>query len=161
MKRILMLLVVLALSAVVAGPLMAQANPFVGTWKLNVAKSKAGSGPALPQSLTRTVAADGAGATYTFTGVSSDGKPVSYSFSTNYDGKDSAITGNGAPGGADTISIKRLAPSKSSAVLKKGGTEVGTSVAEVSKDGKVTTLNMKGKGADGKEFSGVTVYDKQ
>jgi hypothetical protein len=161
MKRILMLLVVLALLAVVAGPLMAQANPFVGTWKLNVAKSKAGSGPALPQSLTRTVAADGAGATYTFTGVSANGKPMSYSFSTNYDGKDGALTGNGAPGGADTISIKRVAPSKSSAVLKKAGTEVGTSVAEVSKDGKVTTITMKGKGADGKEFTGVTVYDKQ
>jgi hypothetical protein len=161
MKRILMLLVVLALSAVVAGPLMAQANPFVGTWKLNVAKSKAGTGPALPQSLTRTVVAAGVGATYTFTGVGSDGKPVSYSFSTNYDGKDGAVTGNGAPGGADTIAIARTAPNKATAVLKKGGAEIGTSMSEVSKDGKVTTLNMKGKGADGKEFSGVTVYEKQ
>jgi hypothetical protein len=160
MKRILMLLAGLALSAVAAGPLMAQANPFLGTWKLNVAKSKAGGGM-MPQSLTRTVTADGAGVKYSFTGVGADGKAVEYSFTTNYDGKDAAVTGTGAPGGADNIAIKRTAPNKASAILKKGGSEVGTSLSEVSKDGKTTTLTMKGKGADGKEFTGVNVYDKQ
>jgi hypothetical protein len=160
MKRVLMLLTVLAAYAVVAGPLMAQANPFLGTWKMNAAKSKAGGAP-LPQSATRTVVADGAGAKYTFAGTGADGKAYEYSFSTNYDGKDGAITGSGAPGGSDTISIKRTGPGKATAILKKGGTEVGTAMSEVSKDGKTTTVTNKGTGADGKPFTGVTVYDKQ
>jgi hypothetical protein len=160
MKRILMLLVVLTLSAVAAGPLMAQANPLAGTWKMNAAKSKAGGAP-LPQSMTRTVVADGAGAKYTFTGTGADGKAVEYSFSTNYDGKDGAITGSGAPAGADSIAIKRTGPNKATAILKKGGTEVGTAMSEVSKDGKTTTVTNKGTGADGKPYTGVTVYDKQ
>jgi hypothetical protein len=40
MKRILMLLPVLALSLVASRVSLAQENPFIGTWKLNVGKSK-------------------------------------------------------------------------------------------------------------------------
>jgi hypothetical protein len=160
MKRVLMLLTILAAYAVVAGPLMAQANPFAGTWKMNAAKSKAGGAP-LPQSVTRTVVADGAGAKFTFAGTGADGKAYEYSFSTKYDGKDGAVTGSGAPGGADSIAITRTGPNKATAVLKKGGTEVGTAMSEVSKDGKTTTVTNKGTGADGKPYTGVTVYDKQ
>src|ERR1700734_4075130 len=164
MKRILLLLAVLAISAVVSAPLMAQtmtaSNPFVGTWKLNTAKSKY-TGVPMPKSLTREVAADGAGAKYTYKGTDSEGKTIDYSFSTNYDGKDSAITGSGAPGGAATLAIKRANPSKSTAVLTKGGKEVGKSEADVSKDGKVTTIKGSGKTADGKDYTTVSVFDKQ
>ncbi len=62
MKRALFVLSLLVLSSV---PLLAQDNPFVGTWKLNLAKSKFEPGPA-PKSQTRTVVAQGDGAKYTF-----------------------------------------------------------------------------------------------
>ena len=94
MNRVLWLVCVLALAAVAAGSLPAQSNPFVGTWKLNLSKSKFDGMPA-PRSLTRTVVAEGAGAAYTFSGVDADGKPIEYSFTSNYDGKDSAVTGSG------------------------------------------------------------------
>jgi hypothetical protein len=139
---------------------MAQDNPFVGTWKLNVAKSKAEPGP-VAKSQTRTVVADGAGAKYTFEGVKGDGTSYAYSFTTNYDGKDLPITGTGAPGGADSIAIKRLSPNKAEAILKKGGKEVGKSTAEVSEDGKVTIVRGNGKNPDGAEYHTVSVYDKQ
>ena len=159
MKRVLLLLTVLAFCAVAASPAKAQANPFAGTWKMNAAKSKLAG--AAPKSVTRTVVADGAGAKYTFTGVKADGTAYEYSFSTNYDGKDGAITGTGGPDGADTIAITRVGPGHATAILKKGGTQVGTAVSQVSKDGKVTTVTDKGKGADGKENTSVTVYEKQ
>ncbi|HSY59836.1 MAG TPA: hypothetical protein VK795_09760 [Terriglobales bacterium] len=160
MKRILFLFAALALSAVAAGPLMAQGNSFVGTWKLNLAKSKFGSMPA-PKSLNREVVAQGAGATYTSSGVAADGSAVNYSFTTNYDGKDQPVTGSGTPGGADAIAIKRVSPNKAEATLKKGGKQIGTAVATVSKDGKTTTVTTTMKSADGKDVVATSVYDKQ
>ncbi|MCU1326431.1 MAG: hypothetical protein JWN34_1801, partial [Bryobacterales bacterium] len=44
---------------------------------------------------------------------------------------------------------------------KKGGTYKGTGQWAVSNGGKTATLTTKGTGADGKPFSGVTIYDKQ
>lgn len=164
MKRILLLLAVLALSAAVSGPLkaqaMTQANPYLGTWKLNLEKSKFTGTPA-PKNLTREVVADGAGAKYTYKGTAADGKAIEFSFTTNYDGKDSAITGSGAPGGADALAIKRISANKTEAIVKKDGKEIGKSSAEVSKDGKVTTIRQSGKTSEGKDFSTVLVYDKQ
>jgi hypothetical protein len=160
MKRFLFLLCFVVIAALAAGPLMAQTNPFIGTWKLNVAKSKFEPGPA-PKSQTRTIVAEGDGAKYSFEGVRADGTAISYSFTVKYDGKDYPITGAGAPGGADSISIKRVGTNKAEAVLKKDGKEVGKSVAEVSKDGTVSTVKSKGKTPDGKGYSSDSVYDKQ
>lgn len=160
MRRSLCVLVLALFTAVIAAPVFAQENPFVGTWNLNVAKSKFEGAPA-PKSLTRTVTAVGSGAKYSFEGVAGDGTSYSYSFVTTYEGKDSPVTGTGTPGGADTIALKRINAHKVEGTLKKGGKEVGKVTAEVSKDGKVSTVTMKGKTADGKEASTVSVYDKQ
>jgi hypothetical protein len=160
MKRSLFLVCALVLSALAAGPLAAQDNPFVGTWKLNLAKSKYVGMPA-PKDQTRTVTLNGKTATYSFTGTAADGSAVKYSFDTNYDGKDSAITGVGMPGGADSIALSPITSRHTSAVLKKGGKEVAKAEAMVSKDGKVTTVTTKGTGADGKPLSATSVYDKQ
>jgi len=160
MKRILLLLSALALSAVVSAPLMAQGSPFVGSWKLNAEKSKY-TGVPMPKSLDRTIEADGAGLKYAYKGTSGDGKPIDYTFSTKFDGKPSPINGSGAPGGADSLTLKRVNASKTTAILSKGGKEVGKSTAVVSKDGKVTTITGTGTTADGKEYSTTSVFDKQ
>jgi hypothetical protein len=160
MKRTLCVLTFVVFAAIVAAPLFGQANAFLGTWKLNVAKSKLGAGPA-PKSLTRTITAEGSGAKYSFEGEAADGSAISYSFVTNYDGKDSPVTGTGMPGGADGIALKRIDAHKVEGILKKGGNEIGRVSAEVSKDGKASTVKTKGKSADGKEFSIESVYDKQ
>ncbi len=154
--------VVLALVFCIAmsGTLCAQDNPFTGTWKLNTAKSKFEPGPG-PISMTRTITAKGTGASYSFEAVGADGASIAYGFSTNYDGKDSTVTGTGAPGGADTIALKRVSSRKVEGTLKKAGKEIGKVSAEVSSDGKVSTVKSKGKTADGKDFSTESVYDKQ
>jgi hypothetical protein len=159
MKSVLKFVVVAVLAAVASGTMQAQENPLVGTWKLNTAKSKSSPTP-VAKSLTRTITAQGDGAKYVFEGVAADGSPIAYSFAVTFDGKDAPITGSG-PGGADTISIKRINPNEYEATLKKGGKVVATSKAEVSKDGKVSTVTSKGTGSDGKPMSMTSVYDKQ
>lgn len=160
MKRTISVFALVVFAAVAVSRLLADDNPFAGTWKLNVAKSKFTPGPA-PQSQTRTVVAQGDGAKYTFDVVAADGSTKSYSFETKYDGKDSPITGAGAPGGADTISLKRINSHKVEATLKRAGKVSGASVSEVSADGKTTTLHSKGTNPDGTPYSTSTVFDKQ
>jgi hypothetical protein len=159
MKRVLQF-VAIALFAVVGSSLVyAQSSPLVGTWKLNVTKSEFDPGPA-PKSLTRTVEAQGDGVKYMFDGVAADGKPVAYSFSVKFDGKDNPIMGS-MPSGADTISAKRIDANNFEATLKKGSKVIGTSKVTVSKDGMVTTVESKGTNAAGVKTHDVQVYDKQ
>jgi hypothetical protein len=160
MKRVMIVLAILIFGAVAARPLLAQDSPFIGTWKLNVEKSKSDGTP-LAKSLTRTITADGSGLKYSYDGVAADGSAISYSFSSNFDGKASAVTGSGMPGAADSITLKRINANKTTATLTKGGKEIAKSEAEVSKDGKVATVKSKGKTADGKDFSTSSVFDKQ
>jgi hypothetical protein len=159
MRRGLFVLLFFVL-AVVGRPLLAEDNPFLGTWKLNVAKSNFGTLPA-PKSQTRTIAAQGNGVKYSFEGVGADGTPFAYSFLTYYDGTEAAVTGTGSPGGADSITLKRVNSHKIEGTLHKGGKDIGKVTAEVSKDGKVATVKLKGRAADGKEYSTDVVYDKQ
>ena len=57
----------------------AQSNPLVGTWKINLAKSKYTPGP-LPKSLTRTTEAVGQSFKTTFEGINGQGTPVKVVF---------------------------------------------------------------------------------
>ena len=159
MKTVLRMLAVSVFAVVACATVQAQTNPLVGTWKLNVEKSKYDPGPA-PKSLTRTVVAQGEGVKYTFEGVSGDGKPISYGFSVNFDGKDNPINGT-IPSGADAIAAKRKDPNHYVATLKKGGKEVGISRVTVSADGKTTTVDSTGTTASGAKAHDVQVYDKQ
>ena len=159
MKRVLMLMAIALIAVVGSSPLQAQGNPLVGTWKLNVTKSKFDPGPA-PKSMTRTVEAQGDGVKYTFAGVGADGKPVAYGFAVKFDDKDNPIMGS-MPSGAETISAKRLDANTFEATLKKGGKTIGTSKVTVSKDGKTTTVESNGTNAAGVKTHDVQVYDKQ
>ena len=160
MKRVLQFVAIAAVLAVVGSyTLRAQNDSLVGTWKLNLTKSKYDPGPA-PKSLTRTVAAEGDGVKYTFAGVADDGTALSYSFTVHFDGKDNPVTGN-MPGGVDAISAKRVDSNHYVATTKKGGKEIGTAHVEVAKDGKVTTVDSTGTTASGAKSHDVQVYDKQ
>jgi hypothetical protein len=159
MKRLLQLVAITLLAFAGSATLRAQSNPLVGTWKLNVTKSKFDPGPGY-KSLTRTVEAQGDGVKYSFEGVAADGKPVAYGFSVKFDGKDNPITGS-MPSGADTISAKRTDSNHYVATQKKGGKDIGTSKVTVSKDGKVTTVDATGTTASGAKSHDVQVYDKQ
>jgi hypothetical protein len=154
MKRTLVFVIFAVFGFATASHLLAQ-NTTLGTWKLNVAKSKYTPGPA-PKSMTRTVASEGDKVKYTFEGVAADGSPISYSFTVAYDGKDYPITGSGMPGGADSISFNQ----SNEATLKKTGQPVLISKVKVSADAKVTTITQTsapGKGS----VNNTVIYEKQ
>jgi hypothetical protein len=160
MKRVSLLLAVVVLCLGVPALMLGQDNPNIGTWKLNVEKSKYTGIPA-PKGLTRTVSADGDSVKYSFEGTGADGTALAYSFTVKYDGNDVPVTGSGMPYGADHVDIKRVDSHTFSATLKKGDKVVATSRSVVSHDGKTTTLTSKGTDANGKAGSSTQVYDKQ
>jgi hypothetical protein len=160
MRRILFILALAALCfGIPSAMLAADSNPNVGTWKLNLEKSTYPAGQA-PKSLMRTVTIDGDNVKYSFEGQAADGSSLTYSFTTQYDDKDTEITGTG-PFGADHISIKRVNSHMYTATLKKGDKVTGTSHTTISHDGKTATINGKGVDKDGKPVKTNQVYDKQ
>jgi hypothetical protein len=156
MKRALAFAFVVIFVAIASAQLFAQANPLLGTWKLNVAKSKY-TGTPMPKEMTRTLEAEGDSVKYTYAGTAADGSPVSYGFTAKYDGKDVPMTGT-APGGVDMIAIKRVNANTTEATQKKAGKVVANTKVEVSKDGRVTTITSK-SAVDSSHY--VAVYDKQ
>jgi hypothetical protein len=160
MKRFFVIVTVVALSLIASVLLQAQSKSQMGTWKLNVAKSKWVNLQA-PKSETRTVEAQGDGAKYSFEGVAADGSHFAWGFTTNYDGKASAISGVGGPNGADTEALSRVDANTTTAKSMENGKVVQTTTAVVSRDGKVTTLTSKGTNAQGQPTSSTTVFDKQ
>ena len=159
MRRILVLVPVLVLSLLASGVSLAQNNPFVGTWKLIVAKSKF-AGVQAPTSETRTVVAQGDGLKITYEGITADGSSISYSITTNFDGKDVPYSGT-QPTGADAVASKRVDTNTTTSISKKAGKTLYTTKTVVSKDGKVTTQTSKGTNAQGQPLSITTVWDKQ
>jgi hypothetical protein len=158
MKRILALTALVVMSLAASGVSHAQDNPFVGTWKVNLAKSKY-SGEQPPKSETRTVVAQGDGLQVTYQGIAADGSPISRSFTTNLDGKDSPISGT-QPFGADTIAVKRVGNTLTS-IAKKAGKTLYTTTSVVSYDGKIITQTTKGVNGDGLPIHITTGWDKQ
>jgi hypothetical protein len=130
----------------------------VGTWKLNLAKSKFDPGPA-PKSQTLKIEAWGEdGVKYAADGMDPDGKPMHWEFQGKYDGKFVPFKGN--PDG-DMLSYKRIDANTVEATTQMKGAVVGHTKVVVSADGKTRTLTQTGKNAKGQTVNNVLVYEKQ
>ena len=157
MRRLTLLAIMVAVSALVLGSIAEAADNQVGTWKLNVAKSKYSPGPP-PKEGTLTVEAIPNGLKITIQGTDAEGKPVHMEFAPKYDGKD--VPATGMPG-ADTISMKKIDDYTVEAVSKKEGKPRTTTRTVVSKDGKTRTTTQKGTNAKGEKVNNTIVYEKQ
>ena len=133
-------------------------DPRIGTWKLNVEKSKYSPGPA-PQSVMVKVEPAGQGEKTSTAFVNADGSRTATEYTANFDGKDSPLTGSQF--GADTVAIKRVDARTLERTDKKGGKVVATSTRVVSEDGKTMTVTTKGTNAQGQAVNNVTVWEKQ
>ncbi len=131
----------------------------LGTWKLNVAKSKTTStNPAKSRTEVWEATPDG-GVKVTRSEQLTDGTAFNFSYAYKYDGKEYKATG----GPFDTISVKRVDENTTSfAVVKKtDGTYNQTGQNVISKDGKTRTLTAKGTDAKGKPIAVTLIFDKQ
>ena len=148
-------LVALALTTVAA----LAADNTIGTWKLDVAKSKYTPAPMPIKSLTVTREASDGGVKHTTKGERADGTAINASYTAKYDGKDVQVSGNSQ---YDTIAIKQLNANTLTDERKKtGGPYKATGRTVVSNGGKTMTTTTKGTNADGKEFTQILVFDKQ
>jgi hypothetical protein len=154
MKTILMG-AVLAVASVAAAA--GAADPVLGTWTLNVAKSTFNPGPG-PKSQTRTYSATADGISLTVSGTGADGTAISQESTFKYDGKAYGFTGSKD---YDALSLKRVNGSTVKSIMTKAGKPVGTTTRTISGHGKVLTLSSKGTDSNGKSYSIVGVYDKQ
>lgn len=133
-------------------------DPLMGTWKLNVAKSKFSPGKP-PQSGTTTYEPYGKdGFKFTSDQVDAQGKSTHVTFVAEYDGKDYPITGDPT---RDTIFAKRIDRYTHQTTNKKDGKITTTSRREIAKDGKTMTITSTGKNAQGQEVHNVQVFEKQ
>jgi hypothetical protein len=148
--------VAVGLAVILGGTALAQSsNSEVGTWKLNVAKSKGGTS----KSGTLTIAAAGAGIKVTVDSVGADGTVGHWEFTANYDGKDNRVVGNNP--NSDTAARTRINATTTRTVNKKGGKTTTTLTDVVSSDGKTLTVTSIGTNALGQTVNSVQVYDKQ
>lgn len=142
----------------VSGMLSAQNDPFLGTWKLNLAKSKYSPGPP-PQSQTIKYEPWGNdGLKYTGEQVNAQGNQTHTGYQAKYDGKDYPFTGTQ---NYDAIALKRIDAHTIEGPRKKNGKVVDTARRVVSPDGKTLTLTTKGTNAQGQPVNDVAVFDRQ
>ena len=141
----------------VAGTLAFAGENWVGSWKLNPAKSQLGSAPVV-RAQTLKFEATPDGIKLTSEGTDPDGKPMHGGYVSKFDGKDVPWAGNPV---ADVACPKRIDDNSYENIWKKGGKSVVTAKVAVSKDGKTLTVTQTGTDPHGAATSSVAVYDKQ
>ena len=151
-KRVVLTFVMLFVGATICFA----ANPNLGTWKLNEAKSK--SSPGLPKNVTVVVAAVGDNIKVTLDGVDGDGKPTHSEWTGKFDGKDYPVTDDPT---SDMRSYKTIDDHTLEFAAKKGGKVTISGKVVISVDGKTRTVTVSGTDAAGKKVTGTAVYDRQ
>ena len=131
------------------------ANPQMGTWKLNEAKSKVT--PGMGKSMTVTYSEQGDKIKVTVDGVDKDGKPTHGVWLGKWDGKAYKSTGNLS---WDSAAYKVVNDYTNDITTMKNGKVMWTGHITVAKDGKSRTVTVNGADANGKKFTSKSVYDK-
>ena len=132
------------------------ADPNVGSWKLNEAKSKFAPDTAKNQTVVYT--AEGDSYKCVVDGVDGSGKPAHNEWTGKFDGKDYPVTGDPT---ADTRSIKMVSAGHYSLANKKDGKTVVTGTIVFSADQKTRTVTTHMTDAAGKKVTTVAVYDRE
>ena len=160
MKRLLVFAALVAM-AVFASGLLAQSNPFVGTWKLNSAKSKYTTGLA-PKEITATIQIVGDQDQVSENGTAADGSHISLKYAFPDKGGPGKVLagGNLAKNPFDAVSGNRMDDTFDVRFMK-GGKEMLHTRTVVSKDGKALRETVRGFVPLGNPVSGVLVWEKQ
>jgi hypothetical protein len=140
-----------------AAMILAAADPSLGTWKMNVAKSKFSPGPA-PKNVTSVYGQEGDWIVIKTTGFDPTGQPIDRSNRYKRDGQAYPYDG---PNGRGTITVKRIDDFTSEAVTKLDGGGTVTTRSVISKDGKTRTMTTRGANAKGEKVNNVVVWDRQ
>ena len=138
-----------------AAKMAATANPQLGTWKLNEAKSKIPAGMGKNRTVVYTEQGDKV--KVTVDGMDKDGKPTHSVWVGKFDGKAYPTKGNLSWSSA---AYKVVNDRTNQITTMKDGKVVWSGTITVSPNGKSRTVTMNGTDTSGKKFSGKAVYDK-
>lgn len=138
--------------------LSAADDPLIGTWNLNLAKSKYTPGPPPRSRVLKIEPAGGNSFKLTNDAVLADGKKTHVVETFIQDGKDHPLHDNP---NADAQLNRQIDLYTTETINKKGGKTVQTLRRVVSKDGKTMTITIKGTTPSGAPLDDVRVFDKQ
>ena len=133
------------------------ADPAVGTWKMNLAKSTFAGIPAYKSQI-RIYSRSGQDITLKMTTVSAEGKETTTQAIYKVNGKDYPSMGNPD---FDSLSGVQIDTNTVEFTLKKAGKQVGKIRRAVSKDGQTLTINYVITNASGIQTAALTFFDKQ
>lgn len=153
-NRILLVTAALCLTAT-AGAFAA--NPFIGTWKLDEAKSKFSSGAPKNHTVTYSEAKKDM-IKVTVDGVDKDGKPVHWTWKGKFDGQPYKVKGSTT---ADTIALKSVNERTNDMTVMKDGKVVQTGTIAVAEDGKSRTVTTTSTDAKGEKHTDEAYYTKE
>ena len=149
---------VLGLTSIVA---LGQAKPdptiLMGTWKLNVAKSKFNPGPA-PKSTTLTFKPTATGVSFTFDSVTAEGQTTHGQNNETFDGRPYAVKFSNFSGMRTTKWVDAFTLTEVNTLDGKVRT---SRTMVISKDGKTLTVTAKGINDQGQATNNIAVLEKQ
>jgi hypothetical protein len=149
-------LLILALCFVGVAAAYAADDAFMGTWKLNEAKSKFGLGAT--KNTTVIYEAAGDNVKITVEGTDKDGKATHNEWTGKFDGKDYPVTGDPT---SDARSYKKINDHTLTFTATKDGKATLSGRIVVSPDGKSRTATTTATDAKGTKVKSTAVYDKQ
>jgi len=140
-----------------AATLVGAANPIVGTWKLNSAKTKHRPGPS-PKGVTAVYSQEGDWIIGRFTGVDAADRPFTSTHRYKQDGKDYPSQWGSRRG---VLSVRKIDDHTAEVVLKfeDGGTTTRQRV--ISKDGNTMTFTDSGRNSKGETINAVMIWERQ
>jgi hypothetical protein len=144
---------------------LAQNDPLIATWKLNLAKSKYNPGPPPKSPTTLKITAAAGGIRVVADGVNAQGQTTHSEYTAKFDGKDypRPATAGGKPDGTayDSIALKKIDAYNVDATEKLKGQMLGVAHWTFSQDGKTRTVTGTVKDAQGQPTNNTLVYDRQ
>jgi hypothetical protein len=140
-----------------ASAVLAAADPFVGTWTLNLQKSKYPPGTLPKRMIIRMEAADD-GIRYRSETIDAAGRTSTAEYIAGYDGKEAIV--KGGLGLLLPVSLKRVDANTVDASYMRGFQVVAASRRVVSKDGRVMTVTTTSKDKDGNSVTNIGIYDR-
>ena len=127
----------------------------VGTWRLNVAKSKYSPGPPMRQE-TRVYTRTPEGIVGVVTRTHADGQVERFEYNANF-GHERMVTGNPD---YDAVTLRKIDDYNSAVTLTHAGSVYGVGRRAISPDGRTLTLTFDRQNAD-RPVHNVAVYEKQ
>jgi hypothetical protein len=132
-------------------------DPLVGTWTLNVQRSKFRPGLP-PQSMTMTYEQTPNGLHAVSIVVLRDGTSSRNEYTAAYDGKDYPITGVAQ---VDTVSMRQIDTLTSERIDKRAGQRVQSYMRQVYADGRTLMVTQKGSDSTGSIVDHLMVFEKK